>query len=518
MADERELIAERERKVAELRAAGRNPYANGFAPSHTAGEIVAKFPSPGPPAPTEKGADPVLLSDERFTIAGRIVAIRGFGKAAFLKLRDRTGELQVHVKLDKLGEAEYDLFRRMERGDFLGATGPVFITKTGELTILAEAVKILTKSVRPLPEKWHGLQDVELRYRQRYVDLIVNPEVREVFRKRTAIVRQLRRFLDDRGFLEVETPTLHTVVGGAAARPFRTHHNALDLDMSMRIAPELYLKRLVVGGFDRVYEIGRNFRNEGLSRKHNPEFTMLEFYQAYATYEDLMTMTEELFVSLCDEVCGSRVLTYEGRRVDLTAPWPRLPLKDAILTASSTGHLPPGLERAMLDDEGELLRWIEGSGLGRRNDELGVVLRKCESHGERLGALFDYGGENALPWDRPVFVTDYPAETSPLSRRNDQDPTRVDRFELFIVGREHANAFSELNDPADQRARFQRQLDAKARGAEETMDYDEDYCRALEYGLPPTAGEGIGIDRLVMLLTDQPSIRDVILFPLMRPE
>jgi lysyl-tRNA synthetase class 2 len=274
----------------------------------------------------------------------------------------------------------------------------------------------------------------------------------------------------------------------------------------------------VVGGVDRVYEIGRNFRNEGLSRKHNPEFTMLELYQAYATYEDLMTLTEELFLGLCQEIRGGRELTYEGRRVDMTVPWPRLPMKEAVLTASRTGQLPPGLERPVLDDEAALRAWIETAGLGNRDDELGAVLRKCESHGERVGALFDYGGENALPWDRPVFVTDYPAETSPLSRRNDRDPSKVDRFELFIVGREHANAFSELNDPADQRARFERQVDARARGAEETMDYDEDYCRALEYGMPPTAGEGIGIDRLTMLLTDQPSIRDVILFPLMRPE
>jgi lysyl-tRNA synthetase class 2 len=522
MADERELIAERERKVAELRAAGANPYANGYAPSHTMGEVIARFPGIEPPKEPEPGAEKPaevpLLSEDRFRIAGRIVAHRGFGKAAFVKLRDRTGELQVHVKKDKVGDAAYELFRKMERGDFIGASGPAFITRTGELTILAESVQVLTKAVRPLPEKWHGLTDVELRYRQRYVDLIVNPGVREVFKKRSAIVRGVRRFLDERGFFEVETPILQTIIGGAAARPFHTHHNALDLDMVMRIAPELYLKRLVVGGFDRVYEIGRNFRNEGLSRKHNPEFTMLEFYQAYATHEDLMTLTEELFAGLAEEICGGRVITYEGRRVDLTAPWPRLPMKDAILAASRTGQLPPGLERGVLDDDAALVAWIERSGLGGRSDELGAVLRKAADHGERVGALFDHGGENALPWDRPVFVSDYPAETSPLSRRNDGDPTRVDRFELFIVGREHANAFSELNDPADQRARFQRQVDAKARGAAETMDYDEDYCRALEYGMPPAAGEGIGIDRLTMLLTDQPSIRDVILFPLMRPE
>jgi lysyl-tRNA synthetase class 2 len=538
MADERELIAERERKVAELRAAGKNPYANGFRPTHTAAEVNSRFSaqlqaaqaaaqaaaaSAAPATPAEKGArekagDPPLLSQERFTVAGRIIAHRGFGKAAFVKLADRTGELQVWIRRDKVGEGSHDVFKKLERGDFMGATGPAVITKTGELTLLCESFEVLTKAVRPLPEKWHGLQDVELRYRQRYVDLIVNPDVREVFRKRSAIIRLIRQFLDQRGFLEVETPILQSIIGGAAARPFATHHNALDLDMVLRIAPELYLKRLVVGGFERVYEIGRNFRNEGLSRKHNPEFTMLEFYQAYATYDDLMTLTEQLVTMLCDEVCGGRTLSCEGRRVDLAPPWPRLPLKDAIVQASRTGQLPPGLERPVLDDDQALLAWIDQSGAAAAKDELGAVLRKCDTLGERVGALFDHGGENALPWDRPVFVIDYPAETSPLSRRNDQDPGKVDRFELFIVGREHANAFSELNDPADQRGRFQRQVDARARGQEETMDYDEDYCRALEYGMPPTAGEGIGIDRLTMLLTDQPSIRDVILFPLMRPE
>ena len=390
--------------------------------------------------------------------------------------------------------------------------------KTGELTIVAENVKILTKATRPLPEKWHGLSDVEVRYRQRYVDLIVNPEVREVFRKRTAIVAGIRRFLDARGFLEVETPMMHAIIGGAAAKPFSTHHNALDLDLFMRIAPELYLKRLVVGGFERVYEIGRNFRNEGLSRQHNPEFTMLEFYQAYATYEDLMALTETLFQELAREIAGGEALTYQGQPLSFASPWPRIPMKDAIVEASRRELLPAGLERAALDDDGALRKWLESTGLDTRGDELGAVLRKSDSHGERVGALFDYGGEKALPADRPAFVTEYPAETSPLSRRNDADPTKVDRFELFIIGREHANAFSELNDPADQRGRFQRQVDAKAAGREETMDYDEDYCRALEIGMAPAAGEGIGIDRLAMLLTDQPSIRDVILFPLMRPE
>jgi lysyl-tRNA synthetase class 2 len=511
MSDERELIAERERKVAELRQAGQNPYANGFSPKHTTGDVRAWFASA--PAAAEGGR----ASSERFSVAGRIVALRSFGKAAFAKLRDRAGEIQIWVKQDAVGEKTFGLWRMMERGDFVGAAGTPVLTKTGEQTILLDELHPLTKSTRPLPEKWHGLQDMEIRYRQRYVDLVANPEVREVFLKRTAIIKGLRRFLDARDFVEVETPAMHTILGGAAARPFRTHHNALDMDLTMRIAPELHLKRLVVGGFDRVYEIGRNFRNEGLSRQHNPEFTMLEFYQAYATYQDLMLLTEELFAELAREVCGNTVISYGGTKVDL-AGFERIPMKDAIVMAVGKGLLPAGLERAMLDDQDALVKWIASSGVLDRKDELSAVLRKCETHGHRVGALFDYGGELALPPEKPVFVVEYPAETSPLSRRNDVDASQVDRFELFIVGREHANAFSELNDPADQRARFQRQVEAKAKGAEETMDYDEDYCRALEYGMPPTAGEGIGVDRLVMLLTDQPSIRDVILFPLMRKE
>ncbi len=513
MSDERELIAERERKVAELRQAGQNPYANGFSPKHTTGDVRAWFAAGKASAPHGEGG----AVSEQFSVAGRIVALRSFGKAAFAKLRDRAGEIQIWVKQDAIGEKNFGLWRLMERGDFVGAIGTPVLTKTGEQTILVDELHVLTKSTRPLPEKWHGLQDMEIRYRQRYVDLVANPEVRDVFLKRTAIIKGLRRFLDARDFVEVETPAMHTILGGAAARPFRTHHNALDMDLTMRIAPELHLKRLVVGGFDRVYEIGRNFRNEGLSRQHNPEFTMLEFYQAYATYQDLMSLTEQLFAELAREVCGGTVISYGGTKVDLGA-FERIPMKDAIVRAVGKGLLPARLERPMLDDEAALLKWVSESGVLDRKDELAAVLRKCETHGPRVGALFDYGGELALPPEKPVFIVEYPAETSPLSRRNDANPGQVDRFELFIVGREHANAFSELNDPADQRARFQRQVEAKAKGAEETMDYDEDYCRALEYGLPPTAGEGIGVDRLVMLLTDQQSIRDVILFPLMRKE
>jgi lysyl-tRNA synthetase class 2 len=521
MADERELIEERQKKVAEIRALGGNPYANGFVPSHTTAEIVAKFAGVTPPSPPD-GDDgksgPPLLTDDDFAVAGRIVDFRSFGKMAFVKLLDRSGQIQIQIRKDLLGEAAFALWKKAERGDFIGVVGSPAIMKTGELTIVAESVQILTKAVRPLPEKFHGLSDTEVRYRQRYVDLVANPEVREVFRKRSAIVRSIRGFLDARGFLEVETPMMHGIVGGAAAKPFKTHHNALDLDLNMRIAPELHLKRLVVGSFERVYEIGRNFRNEGLSRQHNPEFTMLEFYQAYATYADLMVLTERLFRELSRELGGGEEISYQGQKVSFAGDWPRIPMKDAIVTASGAGLLPAGLERAVLDDGVALSKWLVDNGVTDGHNELGAVLRKAESHGERVGALFDYAGEKALPADRPAFVTEYPAETSPLSRRNDADPSRVDRFELFIVGREHANAFSELNDPADQRARFQAQVDAKAHGRDETMDYDEDYCRALEYGLPPTAGEGIGIDRLTMLLTDQPSIRDVILFPLLRPE
>ncbi len=520
MADERELIEEREKKAAEIRALGGNPYANGFKPTHTAAEIHERFKGVVPPPPENagKGAPPQALTDEDFAVAGRIVALRAFGNMAFAKLLDRSGQIQIQVRKDLIGEAAFALWKKAERGDFVGAVGSPAIMKTGELTIVAENVVFLTKATRPLPEKWHGLSDQEIRYRQRYVDLVVNPEVREVFRKRSAIVRGIRQFLDARGFLEVETPMMHSIIGGAAARPFSTHHNALDLDLYMRIAPELHLKRLVVGSFERVYEIGRNFRNEGLSRQHNPEFTMLEFYQAYATYQDLIVLTETLFRELSREIAGGEEVTYQGQKVSFAGDWPRIPMKDAIVDASKQGLLPGGLERPVLDDGPALSKWLAEKGLAEGKDELAAVLRKSESHGERVGALFDYAGEKALPADRPAFVTEYPAETSPLSRRNDADPSRVDRFELFIVGREHANAFSELNDPQDQRARFQAQVDAKAHGRDETMDYDEDYCRALEYGLPPTAGEGIGIDRLAMLLTDQPSIRDVILFPLMRPE
>jgi lysyl-tRNA synthetase class 2 len=499
------LMAERAAKVAELRAAGLNPYANDVRNPDPIGEVRARFADATPPA------DGGPLAADHFRVAGRIVAVRAFGGSTFVKLRDRSGEIQAYLRKDRLGPEAYALFKKLERGDYLFARGPAMITKTGELSILAEEIKPLTKAIRPLPEKWHGLSDVEARYRQRYLDLVTNPEVAEVFRTRSRIIASIRRYLDGRGFLEVETPMMHAVLGGAAARPFRTHHNALDLPLYMRIAPELFLKRLVVGGFERVYEIGRNFRNEGLSRQHNPEFTMLELYQGYATYEDMIDLTEELFVGLLRDLGRGERVTYQGQEVDFSRPWPRIPVCAAVAKALA-------VDEAVVRDPEALAALVAERGLTARKDELGAALSKAESHGERLGALFDYAGEQALPLDRPVFVTEYPAETSPLARRNDADPRFVDRFELFIVGREHANAFSELNDPVDQRERFRRQVERKERGDQEAMEYDEDYCRALEFGMPPTAGEGIGLDRLVMLLCDQPSIRDVILFPLMRPE
>ena len=492
MSDESHLITERRQKVAQLREAGANPYANGWSPTHTSGELKALAPELPPP---EQRSEAAVVAG-KFRVAGRVMAVR----SAFMEIRDRDGRLQLYFKQDALGPEKWAKKDQIERGDFIGAEGHIFYTKRGkskdDLALFVEDFQLLTKSLRPLPEKWHGLQDVETRYRQRYVDLIANnAEVAPIFRKRSQIIARIRKFFDERGYLEVDTPVLHPILGGAAARPFTTHHNTLDMPLYMRIAPELYLKRLVVGGFDRVYEIGKNFRNEGIDRTHNPEFTMLEFYQAYATYDDLIELTEELFCQLAQEVRGGLEFEYQGQKVDFTRPWPRVSMM-------------------------ELVRKKFGG-----FDKLATLTKKDvapppkgATEGELIGWAFDNFCEEDLDPSRPSFIVDYPVETSPLSRKRDSDPRMVDRFELFIVGREHANAFSELNDPDDQRARFQLQVEHKARGDAETMEYDEDYCRALEYGMPPAAGEGIGIDRLVMLLTDQPSIRDVILFPQMRPE
>ncbi len=504
-AAEREIVRARLAKADALRALGVHPYGNGAAPRHLAAELVARYRD----APVEAiAADP-----GDWSIAGRVLALRSFGKAAFLQLEDRSGTLQVWIRRDRVGEAAFEIFRLVDVGDIVAAEGPATRTRAGELTLEALRFTVLTKAVRPLPEKWHGLADVEQRYRQRYLDLIATPGVKEVFRRRARLVSTLRRFLDDRGFLEVETPTLHKPeeAGGAAARPFQTHHNALDLDLKLRIATELHLKRLVVGGLDRVYEIGRIFRNEGIDRRHNPEFTSVEFYQAYATDRDLMALTEELLRTLAVEVTGGPVVTYQGQAIDLTPPYPRVSM-----LAEGARALGLSPEDALA---GRGLAEAVARAAARENDAEGAwKLEQAarRSPGEILAVAFEIFGEPALPRDRPAFVVDFPVETSPLSRPRDADPRLVDRFELFVAGMEVANAFSELNDPADQRARFEAQVRARAAGDEEAMPYDEDFVRALEQGMPPTAGEGIGIDRLTMLLTDSPSIRDVILFPLLR--
>jgi lysyl-tRNA synthetase class 2 len=504
-ATEREIVAQRARKAEALRALGLNPFGNGFAPRHLAADLLRRY---GDAPAQEIAKDP-----GDWSLAGRVLAVRSFGKAAFLRVRDRSGEIQVWVKKDRVGERGFEIFKLLDIGDIVAADGPATRTKTGELTLEATRFTILTKSLRPLPEKWHGLTDVEQRYRQRYVDLVVTPGVRDVFVKRSRIVSTIRRFLDGRGFLEVETPTLHKPeeAGGAAARPFETHHNALDLDLKLRIATELHLKRLVVGGLDRVYEIGRIFRNEGIDRRHNPEFTSIEFYQAYATHEDLMKLTEELFHTLAVEVTGSAVVTFQGQRIDLTPPYPR-----ASLAAEGAKALGLGVDDAL---RGKGLAEALARAAARENeseDAWKLEQAAKKTPGEALAAAFEVFGEPQLPKDRPCFVVDWPFETSPLSRRRDADPRLVDRFELFAAGMEVANAFSELNDPQDQRARFEAQVKARAAGDDEAMPFDEDFVRALEHGMPPTAGEGIGIDRVTMLLTDSPSIRDVILFPLLK--
>jgi lysyl-tRNA synthetase class 2 len=504
-ATEREILAQRHKKAEALRALGVDPFGNGHRPRDLTEDVRRRYGD----APAEE----IAKEPGAWSIAGRVLAVRSFGKAAFLRVRDRAGELQVWVKKDKVGERAFEIFKLLDVGDVIAAEGPATRTKTGELTVEASSFTILTKALRPLPEKWHGLTDVEERYRHRYVDLVVTKGVREVFTKRARIVSTIRRFLDGRGYLEVETPTLHKPeeAGGAAARPFETHHNALDLQLKLRIATELHLKRLVVGGFDRVYEIGRIFRNEGIDRRHNPEFTTIEFYEAYATHEHLMLLTEELFHVLATEVTGSPMVPFQGQQIDLTPPYPRVSMLE--VGARALGLSPQdalagkGLAEA-------LARAAARENVSEDAWKLEQAAKK--SPGEAIALAFEIFGEPQLPKDRPAFVVDFPLETSPLSRRRDADPRLVDRFELFVGGMEVANAFSELNDPADQRARFEAQVNAKAAGDEEAMPFDEDFVRALEHGMPPTAGEGIGIDRVTMLLTDSASIRDVILFPLLK--
>ena len=513
MATEDDIIAERRGKTGSMRAAGQNPYANDWKPEASLAEVRAAYADTRP-AEAKKG--PIVPVDDKVhRVAGRVMAKRGFGKTVFAPVRDGSGDLQLYLNVDHVESFE-QVMGWLDVGDIVGAEGPVFWTKTGELSVLVTRLRILTKALRPLPEKWHGLQDVELRYRQRYVDLVVNLEVREAFRRRSRLVSGMRRFFDERGFLEVETPMMHQTLGGATAKPFVTHHNALDLDLYLRIAPELYLKRLVVGGFERVYEIGRNFRNEGLSRQHNPEFTMLEFYWAYATYQDLMRLTEELVVGLAEAVAGGTRFVQDGQDIELAGPWRRLSVKDAVVDVA-------GKSAAVFEDPELAARVAREVGVSAKDIELALTFARGKTEDERriacgrlAMAIFEHTTEKTLV--QPTFLTDFPLAVSPLARKKEADPVFCDRFELYIGGREIANGFSELNDPDDQRARFAAQIEAKKAGAEETMDYDEDYCRALEVGMPPTAGEGVGIDRLAMLLTGASSIRDVILFPLMRPE
>ncbi|MEQ8798848.1 MAG: lysine--tRNA ligase [Salinisphaeraceae bacterium] len=488
--DEHRLIAARRDKLTAWRETG-GAFPNDFRPANQAGPLVEAFGEAG---------DEGLEAAEPVTVAGRLMAKRVMGKASFAQLQDGTGRIQLFVQRDAIGEEAYRAFKAMDVGDILGAAGQLMRTRTGELSIRVDQLQLLTKSLRPLPEKWHGLSDTEARYRQRYLDLIMHPESRAVFTLRSRLMRQVRRYFDDAGFAEVETPMLQAIPGGAAARPFVTHYNALDHDFYLRIAPELFLKRLVVGGMDRVYELNRNFRNEGVSTRHNPEFTMLEFYQAYADHEDLMRLIEGLIERLATELLGSAHIEYQGEAINLAGPYRRLPLAEAIVEFN------PDIQRSDLDDDDSLERLCRAHG---------ITPESGWGRGKRQTELFEKTVEHRL--HEPTFITDYPAEVSPLARRRDDAPELTERFELFIAGREVANGFSELNDPEDQAERLRAQAGAKDAGDDEAMYYDADYVEALEYGLPPTAGAGIGIDRLVMFLADRAAIRDVLLFPQLRP-
>lgn len=478
-------------KVGELRKAGINPYGNGIYPENLTSDLRQRYESL-----TGEELDKLGLT---FTLCGRVMAVRSFGKAGFLQLRDRSGELQVFTQKGKMGEAGDVTLANLDIGDIVFVKGALFRTKTNEFTIRAEELKLVTKSLQTLPEKWHGLTDVEARYRRRYVDLIANPEVRDTFIKRSRIVSFIRNYFEKLDFLEVETPMMHPIPGGAKAKPFVTHHNTLDRELYLRIAPELYLKRLVVGGMERVFEMNRNFRNEGISTMHNPEFTMLEFYMAYATYEDLIRLTEDLLHQLAINVCGSEKITYQGQEISFAKPFQRFTLVEALQK-----HL--DLDAATLSDRKALIAAAKNRHIEIRDENADIGIIQL--------TLFEDCVEKKIV--SPTFITHYPTSVSPLSRRNDANPDIADRFELFACGREIANAFSELNDPVDQKGRFLKQVEERESGDEEAMYLDEDYVTALEYGMPPTAGEGIGIDRLVMLLTDASSIRDVVLFPILR--
>ena len=486
-----DLIQKRRDKFDELRQSNVQLFPNDFNPSHTIDEIHGLI---------ERRPETIKDDSPVFAVAGRVIAINRFGKAAFIRFRDRTGQFQGYIRKDKIGDEAFSLFKKLDVGDFVGLCGGVFKTKTGEWTLLVSTLKLICKAIRPLPEKFHGLKDPEKRYRQRYLDLIMNADVRELFVKRSRIIQEIRSFFLERDFLEVETPMMQPIPGGAEAEPFKTYHNALGMDLYLRIAPELYLKRLVVGGFERVFEINRNFRNEGISTQHNPEFTMLEFYQAYATFTDLMQFTEQLFSKVAQEVTGSTAISYQGNSIELAGAWRRITLQSALVDIG-------GIDSALLNDRAGLLEYAS------RN---GIKITKTGKLGNVITKLFDAVVEPKLI--QPTFITAYPAEVSPLSRRSEDDPELTERFELFIAGREIANGFSELNDPVDQKERFAQQVKSRQAGDEKAHQMDEDYIEALEYGMPPTAGEGIGIDRLVMLLTDAASIREVILFPHMKPK
>jgi len=488
--EDNELLNIRLEKISDLKAAGIDLYPNDIKPQNTTAEILAGFGN--------SDGDALAKLTSSFSIAGRLMAVRNFGKAAFIKIQDYKGQIQGYVAKNILSAEAYFVFKKLDIGDIIYISGKLFRTKTGELTIEAQDLILLSKSIRPLPEKWHGLTDIETRYRQRYLDLIANPKVKEIFYRRSRIIKLIRQFMDQHDFLEVETPMMQPHAGGAIARPFKTHHNALNLDFYLRIAPELYLKRLVTGGLEKVYEINRNFRNEGISTFHNPEFTMMEFYQAYSTYENLMSFTEDLFAFIAMDVFGGLKFNYQNTEIDLTPPWRRISVKEALVQLA-------GMEPAGLEDQTKALDFAQKNGCKVKDtDHLGKILM----------AIFDEVVEKKLI--QPTFVTHYPVVISPLSRRSKKDADLTDRFELYIYGREIANAFSELNDPVDQRGRFLQQLQEREAGDEEAHEMDEDYIRALEYAMPPTAGEGIGIDRLVMLFTDSASIRDVILFPLLK--